>query len=199
MKFSTLAFCFLLLSPALFTSVYSQEKEATAIATAVPVESVPRMGPITVIVDLIDGQKISGTLTDASDFPFKTSFGEVKIPLSEIAGIKFAYRDDASTTIILKNGDSITGAADVKSLAVDTEWGGAKINGSSVISMLLLPDLKWNSSVGLNGKRWTLVDSKNIPATIGVPLLQGTGQAVVSGTRTGVPVNPAVPSSRISN
>lgn len=151
---------------ALFTFApcgFSQETEAVAQAIGVPATSIPKSGPITVTVDLLGGQKISGTLTDATLLPARTTYGEVQIPYAEIAGIKLASSEDPSTTIILKNGDSITVATDLKSLSVDTEWGSASIKGSSIISILFLPDLKWNATMALNGKRWSLVDSKSSP------------------------------------
>lgn len=142
--------------------LFGQDNEAVATAVRAPAASVPKMGPLTVTVDLLGGQKITGTLTEMTDLPFRASLGEVKIPLAQVAGIKLASGDDPSTTIIFKNGDSITGATDLQSVSVDTEWGSAKINGSSITSLILLPDLKWNASIGLNGKRWSLVDSKNV-------------------------------------
>ena len=37
------------------------------------------------------------------------------------------------------NGDSITGATDVKLMTVETEWGVAQINGQSIQSILFVP------------------------------------------------------------
>jgi hypothetical protein len=159
MKMSRISVCAAVLAGVVSSVSFAQEKEA--VATAVPAASVQKMGPITVTVDLVGGQKITGTLTEVTLMPIRTAFGEASVPLAEVAGVKLATAEDTSTTIIMKNGDSITGATDLKVLAVDTEWGSAKINGSSVASILLLPDLKWNATIGLNGKRWSLVDSKS--------------------------------------
>ncbi len=156
---SRISVCAAVLAGVVSSVSFAQEKEA--VATAVPAASVQKMGPITVTVDLVGGQKITGTLTEVTLMPIRTAFGEASVPLAEVAGVKLATAEDTSTTIIMKNGDSITGATDLKVLAVDTEWGSAKINGSSVASILLLPDLKWNATIGLNGKRWSLVDSKS--------------------------------------
>lgn len=141
----------------------AQEAEATATAVRVPAASVTKVGPLTVTVELQGGQKITGALMEMAELPFKGSVGDVKIMLSEVAGIKLASADDPSTTIIFKNGDSITGATDLKSVAVDTEWGSAKINGSSILSLILLPDMKWTSVMQSSGKRWSLQDIKATP------------------------------------
>lgn len=192
MKMSRLLLCSTL-SLAIASSTFAQEKEATATATAtaVPAATAQKMSPITVTVDLVGGQKISGTLTEVTLLPIRTAFGEASVPLAEVAGVKLASSEDTSTTIIMKNGDSITGATDLKVLSVDTEWGNAKINGSSVASMLLLPDLKWNATIGLNGKRWSLVDSKSMP---GNPT-QNQTPSNITVAKPAVPGAPAAPAT----
>lgn len=115
--------------------------------------------PLTVATELSGETKITGTLVDTSALQMKTAFGEAQIPLSEIAGVRFASGDNSSTTVVMLNGDSITGATDLKFLTVETEWGTAKINGQSILSMLFVPGLKWESVGGLNGKRWSLVEA----------------------------------------
>ncbi len=178
----------------------AQEAEATAVATPRPAilsgSSVgnPKIAPLTVSVELSGGARITGTLTDVVLLPVRTSFGEASVPFSEIAGVKLASADDSSTTVILKNGDSITGATDLKVVSVETEWGSAKINGSSILSILLLPDLKWNATNGLSGRRWSLVDSKQL-ANASQPGNNGT----VSSAKPSVGSTQSVPSAPIRN
>ena len=150
-------------------------QEATATVVRVPAASATKMGPLTVTVELIGGQRITGALTEATKLPIRTVFGAAEPDYSEIAGVKLASAEDTSTTVIFKNGDSVTGATDLKTVSVDTEWGSAKINGSSIASILFLPDLKWTSSMGMSGKRWSLVDSKSPPLQSGQLLPPSTG------------------------
>ena len=163
MKKSLAIHCFFVALAGLNSVGDAQEKEAIATAVKSPAASIPKSGPLTVTVEMIGGQKISGTLTEVTMLPIRTGFGAVEVPLAQVAGVKLASAEDPSTTVIMKDGDSITGATDLKSILVDTEWGSAKINGSAITSMLLLPDLKWTASIGLSGKRWSLVDSKAAP------------------------------------
>ena len=116
--------------------------------------------PLSVSVKLLSETVLAGTLTDTREIVMKTSFGDATIPLSEVAGIRLASSDDAMTTVVMLNGDAITGATDIRELVVETEWGTATINGTSVSSILFVPGLTWNSQAGLNGKRWTLIDAK---------------------------------------
>jgi len=158
-------------------------QEATATVVRVPAATATKMGPLTVTVELIGGQKITGALTDSTKLPIRTVFGEAEPDYSEIAGVKLASAEDTSTTVIFKNGDSVTGATDLKTVSVDTEWGSAKINGSSIASILFLPDMKWTSSMGMSGKRWSLVDSKSMPGPPGQPVLPSSVPPNASGAR----------------
>ena len=156
---------------------FSDAQETEAIPTAKPVadsagkeptpakpiaKSTAAIRPLSVTVELVDGKtKLVGTLTDQNTLEMKTSFGAVNVPLSEVAGFRFPSVDDATTTLVMLNGDSITGATDVQELTVETEWGTAQINGQSIQSILFVPNLTWSSSTGLNGKRWALTEPQS--------------------------------------
>ena len=166
----------LLIIPASCMVSLAQETEAVAETVAetvevpgTPVENVnSKVRPLTVVVELASNSgRISGTMIDSNQLAMKTSFGEASIPLSEVAGVRLASGEDVSTTVVMLNGDSITGAIDIKQLTVETEWGTATIKGSSIQSMLFVPNVQWNMSNNISGRRWTLIDStpaKNAPA-----------------------------------
>ncbi|MCU0711822.1 MAG: hypothetical protein MUC43_07155 [Pirellula sp.] len=153
-------------------------------ATPLPQSKAAKSGPVTVTVDLINGQRIIGSLTDLGAIPVRASWGPAEIPIPEVAGVKFATSDDPTTTIIMNNGDSITVATDLKNVTVDTEWGQAKINGSAILSMLFIPDLKWTASMGLNGKRWSLVDAKAATPSTTSPSTPGSSSSSSSSPTT---------------
>ncbi len=137
------------------------EAKPIAPAKATPTTATTSVRPLSVTVGLVSDNEIEGTLTDTTQLQMQTSFGTASIPLSEVAGIRFASANDATTTVVMLNGDSITGATDVKLITVETEWGTASINGPSVASIMFVPGLTWNPQSGLNGKRWSLSDQKS--------------------------------------
>ena len=150
------------------TGAHADEAKATPSAKAAPVARAvasTKVRPLSVSVDLISPTKIIGTLTDTTSLDMRTSFGTANIPLSEVAGIRFASADNASTTVVMLNGDSITGATDVKLVSVETEWGQATINGQNIASIMFVPGLAWNATTGLNGSRWALVNAKAMQAS----------------------------------
>ena len=142
------------------TKATPAKAEPTKAKSVSPAKASPTVRPLSVTVGLVSTNEIEGTLTDTTQLQMQTSFGTASIPLSEVAGIRFASANDATTTVVMLNGDSITGATDVKLITVETEWGTASINGPSIASIMFVPGLKWNPQSGLNGKRWSLIDEK---------------------------------------
>lgn len=133
-------------------------------------KAVAKVRALSITADLIGKTKLSGTLMDSTALEMRTSFGIASIPLSEVAGIRFASADNASTTVVMLNGDSITGATDLKLIKIETEWGTASVNGQNIEGILFVPGLAWSSHTGLNGKRWILANNKtgaaSQPATL---------------------------------
>jgi hypothetical protein len=110
-----------------------------------------------VTITLLDGMKLAGELTEVDQWSMKTSFGATSLPLSTVAGMRMAQEGNAVTTVVLHNGDNLTGAVQLDLVVIQTEWGRAEINGNHVASILFTPGLKWASDTGLNGTRWNLV------------------------------------------
>jgi hypothetical protein len=155
-----------------------------------------RVRPLTVSVQLLRSDLIiTGALTDSTLLMLKTAFGEASIPLSEVAGVRFPSGQDTSTTLVMLNGDSITGASDVKAVTVETEWGSAKINGENISSMMFVPGLEWQSVNGLNGTRWSLTEAKAKPTAPASPPVFGNQPGQVG---SGSLLPPSTGSSSIS-
>lgn len=121
-----------------------------------------KLQPLTVSVQLDEiGTRFTGTLSGLDQWPMKTSFGETNVPLSAVAGIKFAGAGTPVTTIVLHNGDSITGALELNHVLIETSWGKAEIDSGHITSMLFSPGLSWTTEPGLSGNRWKLVADKD--------------------------------------
>jgi hypothetical protein len=182
----------------------AQESPPAATPTAVPVRAVPtspssssgsrpfstslpssggvrpKLQPHSVTISLIDGMKLTGELTEVDQWTMKTSFGTTNLPLSTVAGIRMAHEGNAVTTVVLHNGDTITGAIQLDLVVLQTDWGRAEVLGNHIASVLFTPGLKWTSESGLNGTRWRLAADTPAPPT-------APGQP---GARPGVPGQP---------
>jgi len=195
-----------------------------AVPTAVPVSATPsassatpapasaairssgtvtrKLQPQSVTVTLLDGMKLSGELSEVDQWTMKTSFGTTNLPLSTVAGLRMAQEGNAMTTVVLHNGDNLTGAVQIDQVVIQTEWGRAEINGNHVASILFTPGLKWTSETGLNGMRWKLVADEPprqapaaAPGAPGQPPRPGAvaNQPQPQQPRPGVPGAPGVP------
>lgn len=177
------------------TAEVTPTKAAPGKTAGTPIEKVKSsVRPLNVTADLNTNTSIAGTLVEVDVLLIKTAFGEASMPLSEIAGIRFPQGDDVSTSVVMLNGDSITGATDIKMVTVETDWGTAKINGSSIRSILFVPNLQWTSTPGISGKRWALQDAKAAPTSPqpGQPGSTTTvSQSGQSGSTTNTITNPS--------
>ena len=163
------------------------ESKSDGKSEAKPAKADNKLRPLTVSAQLLrTDMVITGALVESTQIVLKTAFGDASIPLAEVAGVRFPAAQDTSTTVVMLNGDSITGASDVKTITIDTEWGTAKINGENVLSMLFVPGLEWQSINGLNGSRWTLTEAKAKPSATG---LSGLPSLPPSGGANGLSPN----------
>jgi hypothetical protein len=191
---------------------YAQDPPTPAVPTAVPVAAKPtaaasspaasatltrstastarKLQPQSVTLTLLDGMKLSGELSEVDQWSMKTSFGTTNLPLSTVAGVRMAQEGNAMTTVVLHNGDNLTGAVQLDQVVIQTEWGRAEVNGNHVASILFTPGLKWASETGLNGMRWKLVTDEpppTVPAAPGAPGQPGRPGAVANQPRPGQP------------
>lgn len=177
--------------------IYAEDAPVPAVPTAIPASATPvpvtsttvtrstgsvprKLQPQSVTITLLDGMKLVGELTEVDQWTMKTSFGTTNLPLSTVAGMRMAQEGSAVTTVVLHNGDNLTGAVQLDLVVIQTEWGRAEINGNHIASILFTPGLKWTSETGLNGMRWRLVaDEPPRPAPV-APVVPG--QPVRPGT-----------------
>ena len=182
----------------------AQDAPVPAVATAVPTATAlpsasttvsrstatvaRKLQPQSVTIALLDGMKLSGELTEVDQWSMKTSFGTTNLPLSTVAGLRMAQEGDAITTVVLHNGDNLTGAVQIDQVVIQTDWGRAEINGTHVASILSTPGLKWTSETGLNGMRWKLVtDEPPRPAPAAPGAAGQPGQPARPGTAPNQP------------
>lgn len=116
--------------------------------------------PLAIVIELIeDDRELNGVLLDMDDLKVDTAFGPAAIPLSKILGIRMSRSETDTTTVVLHNGDMITGKVEIKSLLIRTNWGRSELNGGNLASIFFGKNLSWKSLDLLAGPRWTLEES----------------------------------------
>ncbi len=100
--------------------------------------------------------ELSGSPVKIDSIELNSLFGNAKIPLHTIAGIRFAQGANEQTTVVLLNGDALTGDVNLPELSFVSDWGEAVVNGSHLVSVVFRDDLAWSSVNTPNGRRWRL-------------------------------------------
>lgn len=125
-----------------------------------PVASDPMMmaadGKDVVFIRLSDTKRMAGKVEGLTEFKLTTSFGEVVIPMSEIAGIRFHTTSDDKAVIILNNGDALTGVPTVPAIELITDWGKADIEPQFIQSLTSTSTARFRQQNTDFGVRWTL-------------------------------------------
>ena len=129
-----------------------------SVAGKLPTETKPSDGPLTgphMFVRINSKQGLYGLLKDFETFPITTQFGKVKIPTSELAGIRLNDGDAKQAFVVLKKGDVFSGQIEMETITVQSRWGDKKIKLSDVESLTLAPEFVFLRDA-INSKRWQL-------------------------------------------
>ncbi len=102
------------------------------------------------------GLELKGSPVDLEQINVNTLFGAVDIPMHTIAGIRFSQGTDEKSTIVLLNGDAITGDITMTDFDFVSSWGKATVNVSNLVSIVFRDDLAWSGVNTPNGRRWRL-------------------------------------------
>jgi hypothetical protein len=111
-------------------------------------------------ITLKDKLELHGTPIDLEMIKMSSLIGDAKIPLHTIAGIRFAQGPEEQTTVVLLNGDAITGDIHLTDIEFVSEWGQAKVHVTQLVSVVFRDDLVWSGITTPNGKRWRLTKSQ---------------------------------------
>lgn len=121
-----------------------------------------------VFIRLSENKRMAGTVEGFDSFQLKTAFGDVTIPMKEIAGIKFHTTADDKAVVILSNGDSLTGIPTVPAIKLTTDWGRADISPEFIQSLTATSGAKFRQQNSDFGIRWSLDTGNSFaPAALG--------------------------------
>lgn len=123
---------------------------------AMATESAMVMSDNTVFVRLSDVKSIAGELDGLDSITMACKFGEVTIPLDQIAGIQMHVDEKNSAVVVLNDGDSLTGVPEVPMLTLITDWGTAEVEPESIKSITMTANSKFSRKNTDFGTRWEL-------------------------------------------
>lgn len=123
---------------------------------AIASQSAIIMGDNTVFVRLSDVKSIAGELEGLDSIEMKCKFGDITVPLEQIAGIQMHVDEKNSAVVVLDNGDSITGVPTVPKLTLTTDWGTAEVLPEAIQSITTTANSKFSRKNTDFGTRWEL-------------------------------------------
>ena len=116
-------------------------------------------------VNLNNNETMRGEIDGFEAFKIKCSFGEITMPLDQIAGIRFHTDDKDSAVVVLKNGDSLTGVPTVEAVKIKTSWGQADVAPEHMKSITTSANSSFSQGQTDFGTRWQLRTA--IPMNVG--------------------------------
>jgi hypothetical protein len=116
--------------------------------------------PLQVTMELASqtNSELKGRLLELTELSVETAFGTATIPLHAVVGMRLPQKDSPMTTVLLTNGDSVTGTTELGKLFVHTDWGKAEVEAANIVSIVFKEGLTWTMETRLNGERWTLIE-----------------------------------------
>ena len=140
----------------LCANVWAQENDADD-----AVSNAEAVAASTMKIKLRGDMELSGTPMDVDSITVNSLFGQAKLPIHTVAGVRFAQKADEQTTIVLQNGDVITGELGMENLKIVSEWGEATVNIPHIETIVFRSDLAWTPVNTGGGTRWRLTKVRN--------------------------------------
>jgi hypothetical protein len=107
---------------------------------------------------LSDGTRLVGKPSDLEQLEFKTEYGELKVPITKIEGLRFGdypfSGEEHACGVHFTNGDVLSARLQLKSLKLETLVGEVDVECQHLRSMVMSPDDKVWAQVG---DAWKLV------------------------------------------
>lgn len=121
-----------------------------------------------VFVRIGSSKRMAGKLSDFETIKLTCTFGEITVPMSEVAGIKFHTTSDDKAVVVLNNGDTVTGIPTIPALQLMTDWGRADIDPEFIQSVTATSGAKFRQTNSDFGVRWVLETGNSFaPAALG--------------------------------
>ena len=131
----------------------------------------PPQGPNdspSLFVRISDTRGIEGTLKDLKELNVTTNFGEIKIALSNLSGIRclpnLELADHTNVFVVSKTGDYFSGSIHQKLFVVQSRWGEKELKFSEIESLTLAPSARFVPDTAAEGQ-WKLVQKDSRPET----------------------------------
>ena len=145
------------IAPALAQDTTKSPRPTTRSNTASKVKRAIPTSDGTLTLKLRRGLDLQGAPVEMENVELISIIGKVTIPSHTVAGIRFPQKPGEPATVILHNGDSLTGELAMPHIKVISQWGEATVNANELVYANFARNLSWTTDIALNGgNRWRL-------------------------------------------
>lgn len=120
-----------------------------------------------VYVSVSQNRELSGSVVELDELNVSTSFGEVKVPMSKIDGIKMNIGNDNGAVLAFKNGDMLSGKINLDKVKLKTDWGTAHIDASQIETITTDKNARFFTDNSTGGSGWRFTKAQPVPARPG--------------------------------
>lgn len=133
----------------------------------VAAQSVDGPAGSTAYVTVSQNRELSGAVAELTELDVSTSFGEVKVPVAKIDGIKMNVSGDGAAVIAFANGDMLTGKVQLDTIKLNTEWGTAHINANKIETITFDKNGRFFADNTSGSSGWRFTKSQPIMSSSG--------------------------------
>ena len=118
----------------------------------------------TMIISVSQNRELTGMIIQLDELSVTTSFGEVKVPMSKIDGIKMNIGNGSGAVLAFKNGDMLTGKINLDKVQLKTDWGTAHIDAAQIETITNDKNARFFTDNASGGSGWRFTKARPVPA-----------------------------------
>jgi hypothetical protein len=119
------------------------------------------------IVSVSQNRELTGSITELDELSVSTSFGEVKVPMAKIDGIKMNIGNDNGAVLAFKNGDMLSGKINLDKIQLKTDWGTAHIDAAQIETITSDKNARFFTDNSSGGSGWRFTKARPVPVQPG--------------------------------
>jgi len=118
-----------------------------------------------VIVKVSQNRQLTGAITALDELNVSTSFGEVKVPMAKIDGIKMNIGNGKDAVLAFKNGDMLSGKINLDKVQLKTDWGIAHVDAAQIETITSDKNARFYTDNTSGGSGWRFSKAPPVPAS----------------------------------
>ncbi len=120
-----------------------------------------------VFISVSQNRELTGSVVELDELSVSTSFGEVKVPMNKIDGIKMNIGEGNGAVLAFKNGDMLSGKVNLEKVKLKTDWGTAHIDATQIETITTDKNARFFTDNTTGGSGWRFTKAQPVPVRQG--------------------------------